>query len=181
MKDLRDAEVEVIEEEDELNASSYLAKFESLAKSFEVTTKEMEDSVKKKVKEVKEVKEKAEDSLSTQEAIMTLNTLSEDFQVMRQTLLENMRSASLVLNQLNNEIIMDGVDVKPQVLTAYAEFTNAVNSSSKILSSLYKDFTTVYVKMKQLDRDNESDKNTTINNNTLIIASTAELLERIKG
>ena len=179
MKDLKEPEVEVIEEEEEdLNASSYLAKFESLAKSFEVTTKEMEDSVKKKVKEVKE---KAEDSLSAQEAIMTLNTLSEDFQVMRQTLLENMRSASLVLNQLNNEIIMDGVDVKPQVLTAYAEFTNAVNSSSKILSSLYKDFTTVYVKMKQLDRDNESDKNTTINNNTLIIASTAELLERIKG
>ena len=175
MKDLKETEVEVIEEEEDLNASSYLAKFESLAKSFEVTTKEMEDSVKKKVKE------KAEDSLSTQEAIMTLNTLSEDFQVMRQTLLENMRSASLVLNQLNNEIIMDGVDVKPQVLTAYAEFTNAVNSSSKILSSLYKDFTTVYVKMKQLDRDNESDKNTTINNNTLIIASTAELLERIKG
>ena len=178
MKDLKETEVEVIEEDEDLNASSYLAKFENLAKSFEVTTKEMEESVKKKVKEVKE---KAEDSLSTQEAIMTLNTLSEDFQVMRQTLLENMRSASLVLNQLNNEIIMDGVDVKPQVLTAYAEFTNAVNSSSKILSSLYKDFTTVYVKMKQLDRDNESDKNTTINNNTLIIASTAELLERIKG
>ena len=88
MKDLKETEVEVIEEADELNASSYLAKFESLAKSFEVTTKEMEDSVKKKVKEVKE---KAEDSLSTQEAIMTLNTLSEDFQVMRQTLLENMR------------------------------------------------------------------------------------------
>ena len=94
MKDLKETEVEVIEEDEEFNASSYLAKFESLANSFEVTTKEMEDSVKKKVKEVKE---KAEDSLSAQEAIMTLNTLSEDFQVMRQTLLENMRSASLVL------------------------------------------------------------------------------------
>ena len=82
MRDLKETEVEVIEEDEELNASSYLAKFENLAKSFEVTTKEMEDSVKKKVKEVKE---KAEDSLSTQEAIMTLNTLSEDFQVMRQT------------------------------------------------------------------------------------------------
>ena len=104
----------------ENSVDTYLTKFEGLASAFEVTTKEMEENVKTKVQEIKE-----KNFLVPSSDLINIETLANDFQIMRQSLISNIQSTQALLNQFSNEITMDGVDVKPQLLSSYAELNES--------------------------------------------------------
>ena len=64
----------------ENSVDTYLTKFEGLASAFEVTTKEMEENVKTKVQEIKE-----KNFLVPSSDLINIETLANDFQIMRQS------------------------------------------------------------------------------------------------
>lgn len=173
-------ELEQINEDidDDLNVNAYLAKFNNIANELGVSTKQMEENVKNKVSTLKK-----SNSLNVQNAVVTLETLQSDFQILRQNLMENIKSSQLVLTQFSTEIVAEGADVKPTLLSAYSELVESCNSSIKLMSMLYKDIADTYLKIKKLEETNEErdnpEKSKTINN--LIITNTEELLNKIRG
>ena len=81
--------------------SKVLKKYEGLAKSFEVTTAEMEEDLKQKVSEIKTTYNKAKFSDNDEivkDMASNVNNLSNDFYIMRETLLENIKSSQIILS-----------------------------------------------------------------------------------
>lgn len=157
----------------EQNVDQYLAKFNNLAQSFNLTTKEMEDNIKVKVKEIENA-----NVLIPQEDLINVSNLTSDFQIMRQTLLTNIQSAQTLLSQFSQAIIMEGVDIKPQLLSAYSELNESCNSGIKLLSDIYKGIADTHLKIKKLQEIVSDPEEKNISNN-LIITDTNELLKKI--
>lgn len=159
----------------ENSVDTYLTKFEGLASAFEVTTKEMEENVKTKVQEIKD-----KNFLVPSSDLINIETLANDFQIMRQSLISNIQSTQALLNQFSNEITMDGVDVKPQLLSSYAELNESCNSGIKLLVEIYKNIADTHLKIKKLQETENPEKSGSgqVTNN-LVITDTNSLLKKI--
>lgn len=156
------------------NYSKVLSKFEGLANAFEVSTKEMEEDISKKVQEIKD-SNKIE-ILSTQK--IDIFQLSNDFSVMRRTLLENIETSKTILSSFSNEIVADGVNINPKLLSAYSELLNSCNDSIKLLGLIYKDISDTHLKIKKLEENNEENSPEKVTNN-LVLTNSDELLKQI--
>ena len=165
-----------------------LKKYEGLAASFEVTTAEMEEDLKQKVQEIKSasiVSKSAENAEIVRDMTSNVSNLSNDFSIMRETLLENIKSSQVILSSFSNEIVANGSDTNPKLLSAYSELLESCNNSIKLLGGIYKDISETHLKIKKLlategnaSEGTESQGNT---NNTIIFANTADLLKEISN
>lgn len=163
-----------------------LKKYEGLAASFEVTTAEMEEDLKQKVQEIKSasiVSKSVENAEIVRDMTSNVSNLSNDFSIMRETLLENIKSSQVILSSFSNEIVANGSDTNPKLLSAYSELLESCNNSIKLLGGIYKDISETHLKIKKLlategntSEGTESQGNT---NNTIIFANTADLLKEI--
>lgn len=163
-----------------------LKKYEGLAASFEVTTAEMEEDLKQKVQEIKSasiVSKSVENAEIVRDMTSNVSNLSNDFSIMRETLLENIKSSQVILSSFSNEIVANGSDTNPKLLSAYSELLESCNNSIKLLGGIYKDISETHLKIKKLlategnaSDGTESQGNT---NNTIIFANTADLLKEI--
>ena len=166
--------------------SKVLKKYEGLAASFEVTTAEMEEDLKQKVQEIKSaniVAKSVENAEIVRDMTSNVSNLSNDFSIMRETLLENIKSSQVILSSFSNEIVANGSDTNPKLLSAYSELLESCNNSIKLLGGIYKDISETHLKIKKLlategnaSEGTESQGNT---NNTIIFANTADLLKEI--
>ena len=166
--------------------SKVLKKYEGLAASFEVTTAEMEEDLKQKVQEIKSaniVAKSVENAEIVRDMTSNVSHLSNDFSIMRETLLENIKSSQIILSSFSNEIVANGSDTNPKLLSAYSELLESCNNSIKLLGGIYKDISETHLKIKKLlategnaSEGTESQGNT---NNTIIFANTADLLKEI--
>ena len=84
------------------------------------------------------------------------------------------------MNQFSNEITMDGVDVKPQLLSSYAELNESCNSGIKLLAEIYKNIADTHLKIKKLQETENPEKSGSgqVTNN-LVITDTNSLLKKI--
>ena len=165
-----------------------LKKYEGLAASFEVTTAEMEEDLKQKVQEIKSasiVSKSVENAEIVRDMTSNVSNLSNDFSIMRETLLENIKSIQVILSSFSNEIVANGSDTNPKLLSAYSELLESCNNSIKLLGGIYKDISETHLKIKKLlategnaSEGTESQGNT---NNTIIFANTADLLKEISN
>ena len=167
--------------------SKVLKKYEGLAKSFEVTTAEMEEDLKQKVSEIKTTYNKAKFSDNdgiVQDMASNVNNLSNDFYIMRETLLENIKSSQIILSSFSDEIVANGSDTNPKLLSAYSELLESCNNSIKLLGGIYKDISETHLKIKKLlatEKNGESETNMGETRNTIIFANTSDLLKEISG
>ena len=169
-----------------MDMSKVLKKYEGLAASFEVTTAEMEEDLKQKVQEIKSaniVAKSVENAEIVRDMTSNVSHLSNDFSIMRETLLENIKSSQVILSSFSNEIVANGSDTNPKLLSAYSELLESCNNSIKLLGGIYKDISETHLKIKKLlategnaSEGTESQGNT---NNTIIFANTADLLKEI--
>lgn len=169
-----------------MDMTKVLKKYEGLAASFEVTTAEMEEDLKQKVQEIKSasiVSKSVENAEIVRDMTSNVSNLSNDFSIMRETLLENIKSSQVILSSFSNEIVANGSDTNPKLLSAYSELLESCNNSIKLLGGIYKDISETHLKIKKLlategnaSDGTESQGNT---NNTIIFANTADLLKEI--
>lgn len=169
-----------------MDMTKVLKKYEGLAASFEVTTAEMEEDLKQKVQEIKSasiVSKSVENAEIVRDMTSNVSNLSNDFSIMRETLLENIKSSQVILSSFSNEIVANGSDTNPKLLSAYSELLESCNNSIKLLGGIYKDISETHLKIKKLlategnaSEGTESQGNT---NNTIIFANTADLLKEI--
>lgn len=169
-----------------MDMTKVLKKYEGLAASFEVTTAEMEEDLKQKVQEIKSasiVSKSVENAEIVRDMTSNVSNLSNDFSIMRETLLENIKSSQVILSSFSNEIVANGSDTNPKLLSAYSELLESCNNSIKLLGGIYKDISETHLKIKKLlategnaSEGVESQGNT---NNTIIFANTADLLKEI--
>lgn len=169
-----------------MDMTKVLKKYEGLAASFEVTTAEMEEELKQKVQEIKSasiVSKSVENAEIVRDMTSNVSNLSNDFSIMRETLLENIKSSQVILSSFSNEIVANGSDTNPKLLSAYSELLESCNNSIKLLGGIYKDISETHLKIKKLlategnaSEGTESQGNT---NNTIIFANTADLLKEI--
>lgn len=175
-----------------MSYENVLKKYEGLAQAFEVTTQEMEQDLEKKVNEIKaEVifetnhiprNNEDRDGILSEMSNHVIN-LSSDFAIMRKTLLDNINSSRIILSSFSNEIVANGTDTNPKLLSAYSELLESCNTSIKLLGGIYKDISETHLKIKKLLASEQETENTetSTTNNTIIIANTAELLKKISS
>ena len=171
-----------------MDMTKVLKKYEGLAASFEVTTAEMEEDLKQKVQEIKSasiVSKSVENAEIVRDMTSNVSNISNDFSIMRETLLENIKSSQVILSSFSNEIVANGSDTNPKLLSAYSELLESCNNSIKLLGGIYKDISETHLKIKKLlategnaSEGTESQGNT---NNTIIFANTADLLKEISN
>lgn len=171
-----------------MDMTKVLKKYEGLAASFEVTTAEMEEDLKQKVQEIKSasiVSKSVENAEIVRDMTSNVSNLSNDFSIMRETLLENIKSSQVILSSFSNEIVANGSDTNPKLLSAYSELLESCNNSIKLLGGIYKDISETHLKIKKLlategnaSEGTESQGNTS---NTIIFANTADLLKEISN
>jgi hypothetical protein len=113
------------------------------------------------------------------ESVIKLSLLKEDFHTIRETLLSTVKSGRLILQSLSDELIISDSERKSSMITSFAELTNAVNQSLKLLSSIYKDIIHVQKEIMQFGKDEGPGvvNNSQTNN---IIASTADILKMLR-
>lgn len=170
----------------ESNVSNVLKKYEGLANSFAVTTASMENELKNKVTEIKQACENSSSSDNfeiIQDMSSNVSNLSNDFSIMRETLLSNIKSSKIILSSFGDEIVANGSDTNPKLLSAYSELLESCNNSIKLLGGIYKDISETHLKIKKLLATEQSSIDDTQprseTKNTIIFANTSELLKEI--
>lgn len=166
--------------------SNVLKKFEGLANSFAVTTASMENELKNKVTEIKQacdVSKSSDNFEIIQDMSSNVSNLSNDFSIMRETLLSNIKSSKIILSSFGDEIVANGSDTNPKLLSAYSELLESCNNSIKLLGGIYKDISETHLKIKKLLATEQSSIDDTQprseTKNTIIFANTSELLKEI--
>ena len=168
------------------NISNVLKKYEGLANSFAVTTASMENELKNKVTEIKQacdVSKSSDNFEIIQDMSSNVSNLSNDFSIMRETLLSNIKSSKIILSSFGDEIVANGSDTNPKLLSAYSELLESCNNSIKLLGGIYKDISETHLKIKKLLATEQSSIDETQprsdTKNTIIFANTSELLKEI--
>ena len=168
------------------NISNVLKKYEGLANSFAVTTASMENELKNKVTEIKQacdVSKSSDNFEIMQDMSSNVSNLSNDFSIMRETLLSNIKSSKIILSSFGDEIVANGSDTNPKLLSAYSELLESCNNSIKLLGGIYKDISETHLKIKKLLATEQSSIDETQprsdTKNTIIFANTSELLKEI--
>lgn len=166
--------------------SNVLKKYEGLANSFAVTTASMENELKNKVTEIKQacdVSSSSDNFEIIQDMSSNVSNLSNDFSIMRETLLSNIKSSKIILSSFGDEIVANGSDTNPKLLSAYSELLESCNNSIKLLGGIYKDISETHLKIKKLLATEQSSIDETQprseTKNTIIFANTSELLKEI--
>ena len=170
------------------NISNVLKKYEGLVTSFEVTTASMENELKNKVTEIKQacdVSKSSDNFEIIQDMSSNVSNLSNDFSIMRETLLSNIKSSKIILSSFGDEIVANGSDTNPKLLSAYSELLESCNNSIKLLGGIYKDISETHLKIKKLLATEQSSIDDTQprseTKNTIIFANTSELLKEISS
>ena len=170
------------------NISNVLKKYEGLANSFAVTTASMENELKNKVTEIKQacdVSKSSDNFEIIQDMSSNVSNLSNDFSIMRETLLSNIKSSKIILSSFGDEIVANGSDTNPKLLSAYSELLESCNNSIKLLGGIYKDISETHLKIKKLLATEQSSIDETQprseTKNTIIFANTSELLKEISS
>ena len=165
-----------------------LARYEGLANSFAVTTASMENELKNKVTEIKQACDVSKSSYNfeiIQDMSSNVSNLSNDFSIMRETLLSNIKSSKIILSSFGDEIVANGSDTNPKLLSAYSELLESCNNSIKLLGGIYKDISETHLKIKKLLATEQSSIDDTQprseTKNTIIFANTSELLKEISS
>ena len=165
-----------------------LARYEGLANSFAVTTASMENELKNKVTEIKQacdVSKSSDNFEIIQDMSSNVSNLSNDFSIMRETLLSNIKSSKIILSSFGDEIVANGSDTNPKLLSAYSELLESCNNSIKLLGGIYKDISETHLKIKKLLATEQSSIDETQprseTKNTIIFANTSELLKEISS
>jgi hypothetical protein len=114
--------------------------------------------------------------------IVAMNTLQQDFQLIRETLLETIQNGRQILNALTDGLLMSGEDISPDMLESYSILISSVNTSTKLLSSSYKDVFDTQIKIMKLvgdtKKEESSSNNTTTNN--ILITTTGDFIKKFK-
>ena len=172
----------------ESNMFNVLKKYEGLANSFAVTTASMENELKNKVTEIKQacdVSKSSDNFEIIQDMSSNVSNLSNDFSIMRETLLSNIKSSKIILSSFGDEIVANGSDTNPKLLSAYSELLESCNNSIKLLGGIYKDISETHLKIKKLLATEQNSIDETQprseTKNTIIFANTSELLKEISS
>lgn len=153
--------------------SHIIKKYQNLSENFGLEVSEM-------VAEMTEVvEEKKQKVVSSPIESVTTSMLIEDFTFVRKTLLGAIEDGNNVLKSFSNELLEEGTDVKPGILTGYSELMISINQNIKLLVSIYKDIVKTEVeihKSKNLLPEKENSGNIYINNN--FVSTTSELVSK---
>ena len=120
-----------------------------------------------------------------QDMSSNVSNLSNDFSIMRETLLSNIKSSKIILSSFGDEIVANGSDTNPKLLSAYSELLESCNNSIKLLGGIYKDISETHLKIKKLLATEQNSIDETQprseTKNTIIFANTSELLKEISS
>ena len=111
------------------------------------------------------------------ESVIKVSLLKDDFHTIRETLLSTVKSGRLILQSVADELLISDSERKSQMITSFAELTNAVNQSLKLLSSIYKDIVQVQKEIMNFDKPEQGIVHNTQNN---FISSTADILKLLE-
>lgn len=114
--------------------------------------------------------------------VMSLETMSSDFNFSRETLKESILYGRKVLESATQDLLITESDKKAGDTLAFAELTTAVLNGVKTYSALYKDFSTVLLNIKKINTADKSNSPETVNNTVNVFEdiSTVDLIERLK-
>jgi len=113
------------------------------------------------------------------ESIIEISILKEDFNNIRTTLLSTVKNGRLILQSVADELLTSDSERQSEMISSFAELTNAVNQSLKLLSSIYKDI--IFVQ-KEIINFNKIEEPKTINNTqNNFILSTAEIIKKLQN
>lgn len=146
----------------DINQANILAnKLDKLNNFFDITTSTVEE-ISKQVNSIDDdieiIEEESED-------IVTINMLRQDFNFIRQTLMDTVKSGKQVISKLSLEIeIEEGGN--GSLISSYAELIGVVNNSLKLLSTTYKDIVDMNIKLKSKPKngDTKISGDVTVNN-----------------
>jgi hypothetical protein len=113
------------------------------------------------------------------ESVIKTSLLKEDFMTIRETLLSTVKSGRLILQSVADELLISDSERKAQMITSFAELTNAVNQSLKLLSSIYKDI--VQVQKEIMNFGKQEGPNTVNNTQNNFISSTHDIIKMLKS
>ena len=111
--------------------------------------------------------------------VMSLEIMAEDFKFNRNSLRESITYGKKVLERVAQDLLLDDKG-KATDTQAFAELTSAVLNGTKVLSQMYKDFSTVLLNIKKI---NESQTPQNVTNNLTINEpiSTVDLIEKLRN
>jgi len=96
--------------------------------------------------------------------------IHEDYEFVRQNLLDTIKHARLALDELNN---IASVTEQPRAFEVYAKLIDTINEANRDLIDLHK-------RMKDITGEVQKQENS-VTNNTLMVGSTTELVKLIEG
>jgi hypothetical protein len=169
--------------EENIKRGEQLAKkLDKITSAFDITESSV-DNMNDYVTEILPAEKKFESNpieLDTEvvESVIKLSLLKEDFHTIRETLLSTVKSGRLILQSLSDELIISDSERKSSMITSFAELTNAVNQSLKLLSAIYKDI--IHVQKEIMHIGKEEGPGVVNNNQTNIISSTADILKMLR-
>ena len=117
--------------------------------------------------------------------IMSLGTMVEDFQYVRETLKEVTENARRVQNAVTLELLEENGDKRASLIVSFAELSKAITDAQKLYVDSYKQMSTTLLNLDKI-KQNERDALVTHGDNHLHIhggagsVSTADLLQNMK-
>ena len=131
-------------------ANILAGKLDKLNEFFDITTSTV-DEISKHLETIDTDIEVIDDS----EDIVTINMLRQDFEFIRTTLMDTVRSGKQVISKLSLEIeIEEGGN--GNLISSYAELIGVVNNSLKLLSTTYKDIVDMNIKLKAKPKNGDT-------------------------
>jgi hypothetical protein len=116
-------------------------------------------------------------SNETIESVIQIGLLKEDFAFIRETILSTVKSGRLIIQSLSDELLLTDSERKSSMISSFAELTNAVNQSLKLLSSIYKDIVHVQKEIMNLSSAESGVVNNTQNN---FISTTSDIIKMLR-
>ena len=158
-------------------------KYLNLMKEFDVESDSMEKNIEIIETEILEDLT-PEQYKKNKQSIINTKILIEDFDIIRKTLKDNIKSISTLITRLGNELtVTNSDDINPDMLKGYSDLIKSNNQSMKLLIENYEKIAKIQTEVKKFMSNEEEISNNkeptkTINNN-VFVGSTKDLIDNL--
>ena len=124
---------------------------EELSIKMDVSVSELYSDIEKSVSSEKSDESSDKDDLE----IITIKTLKEDFNTIRDVLLGNIDNGKDIINKLSQCLVTDESSTTGAMISSYAELIGVVNNSLKLLTDTYKNIVDIHIKITTANEENK--------------------------
>lgn len=151
----------------------------------DIVVEELEDNVKypELIDQVKPTKIEGTlvDSIDTQQDVIQLYQLTQDFQYIRETLRENQQNGRRVLRSVQNDILDSDESKKASLIMSFQELNKAIQDNIKLYISTYKTISDTLKNIQQIQEKAGVDSKAKEVQGQVITTSTQDIIARIKN